>query len=237
MRYFITILTIIILYLLTGCFAKEKKDSENKRSQTYIEREEIKIINLTFLELIGTDWYYEQPQIPPPPLGSNSTKEDSIRYQNEFEKNIKENENRILDTSRLVVIFNDTLIVYFQPERLIRILKPESFLVNFSVDTSYISILRKLITQNVTRPINLLDITNRGKYELVAPSDESLLNGKFRKIGRVRYSRVEFNEQMDKACFYFDFYYGPRWAYGEIVFMEKQNGIWTIIGHREMWIS
>ena len=65
------------------------------------DKKEMNILNHTFLDLVGTGWYYEPLPIPPMPLWEESTKEDSLQFKSdsiEFEARLY---NREIDTSDL----------------------------------------------------------------------------------------------------------------------------------------
>nr|WP_320021247.1 hypothetical protein [uncultured Draconibacterium sp.] len=237
MKTLIYILTMTCFFHQTYCFGESLNRNIDNQPQIDIDSEEIEIINLTFLALIGTQWYYE-PLLPPPmPLADDATKEDSIKYQDELRIINQKNENRKLDTSRLIVFFKDSLIAYPTSERQTDILEPKNFASNFPVDISYIFLIKKLYSQAISKSIDLRKITEIGKYKILPVSEIETLEGNYKKIGVVRYSRIVFNENRDKACFYFDFLHGPLLGFGQIVFIEKNQGKWTIIGQREMWVA
>ena len=213
------------------------RNTDNIQTQIDIESEEIEIINSTFLTLIGTHWYYERLIPPPIPLSQDATKEDSIEYKKELERINEKNKNPKPDTSRLVVFFKDSLIAYPESERNSRFLEPKSFIMNFSVDSSFIPLLKELYKLNEAKSIDLKNITNRGRFEIHPLDETKEVNGNFKRVGYLRYSRIAFSKNLDRACFYFDFLNSPLNGYGLIVFLEKRQGKWIIIGQREMWIA
>jgi len=53
----------------------------------------------------------------------------------------------------------------------------------------------------------------------------------------ITYSRIIYNENNDKGCFYFENYCAGLCGSGQLVFVEKENGIWKIKLKIIDWIS
>jgi hypothetical protein len=230
-------MTFTCFFQQTYGLGKSLSRNIDNKPQSEIDFEEMKIINLTFLTLIGTQWYYESLLPPPMPLTEDATKEDSIKHQNEIKRINEQNRNRKFNTERLVVLFKDSLIAYPKSERNTKLLEPKSFVVNFPVDSSYIPLVKKLYYINESKSIDLDDITKKGRYELFPFSEIGKVQNDYKNVGKVRYSQIAFDENMNRACFYFDFLHGPKFGYGVIVFLEKKQGEWIIIGQKEIWIA
>lgn len=64
-------------------------------------------------------------------------------------------------------------------------------------------------------------------------------NGDFN--GDLKFSRVIFNENKTKACYYFEQYVSigisRGWGMGVVVFAEKRNGKWIFVNVKEIWIA
>lgn len=213
-----------------------KKDEKEYTQEDLIEKEEIKLINLTFLELVGTSYYFEKQPFPPMPIPDNATKfeirNDSINRLQYF----KLINNKKLDTTTLVIFFKDTLINYHN--NLSKSYKTNSFtFTDQNEDTIYNELLKELFEYKQPRVINISEIKFTGRYELHLPEDETKLEFSFRKIGHMRYSRIIFNNEMNKACFYFEFICGPLCGEGAIVLLKKVNGVWQIKGYRNVWVG
>ena len=218
---------IILFGILTGC--------DNAVSEQ--DFEESNVINQTFVEIMGTGWYYEPLPIPPMPLEENSTKEDSIRFNNEkIESQFRLN-NRKLDTSELQVYVFDTLVTYKGGRELESILTQENFENNFPVDTSWVKLIGKLNRIEKTSKLDLTEINQTGKYTLVSYQEFKDTTGTKRKIGTIVFSRVAFDENKTRGVFYYSFVCGGLCGSGSIVFVEKIDNKWQIIGQREMWVS
>jgi hypothetical protein len=218
--------TLILILFLFGC---DHSDSSKNVEQ-------IQIINDTFVELLGTEWYFESLPIPPIPLSENSTKKDSLKFKREIELHKKLRENRKLDTSRLLVNLYDTLFL-IEDKEYRRFLDPAVFERNFNIDTTWIPLLNRLLNFKDKQSINISEITNTGNYDLVTQNqfNDSTING--RKIGIVYYSRIAFNDDKNRGVFYYEFYHGRRWAHGSVIFVEKKDDKWIVIGQRVMWVA
>ncbi|HRZ48519.1 MAG TPA: hypothetical protein P5338_03900, partial [Bacteroidales bacterium] len=92
-------LIIIVIAFLSSCIS----------TTTEKENEELNILNQKFIELIGTEWYYEPLPIPPMPIWEESTREDSLRFEKESAEFEVLLNNRKLDTTVLKIYLFDTL--------------------------------------------------------------------------------------------------------------------------------
>jgi hypothetical protein len=199
--------------------------------------EEINILNQKFLELVGTEGYYEPLPIPPMPLGEESSRKDSIQYEiesAEFDSLLK---NRKLDTSVLKIYLYDSLTTYKSNDFLEGMLSPNNFEANFPVDTTWIKLIRKLNQIESPIYIDLNQITKTGNYTLVSKSELQDTTDNKRKIGTMVMSRIAFDNDRKKGVFYYSFVCGSLCGWGNLVFIQKEGHEWKIIGQREMWIS
>ena len=218
---------MLLIGNMSGCVnSMSEKDSE-----------EINIITQNFVELMGTRWYYEPLSIPPMAVAKNSTKEDSIRFNNEIIESQFRLNNRKLDTSELQVFLFDTLVTYKGDREFESILSPENFENNFPVDTSWIKLIGKLNQIEKTKKLDLTEINQIGKYTLVSYQEFKDTTGTKRKIGTLVFSRVAFDKNKTRGVFYYSFVCGGLCGGGSIVFVEKIDDKWQIIGQREMWVS
>ena len=202
-----------------------------------VEKEELNVLNQTFIELVGTEWYYEPLPPPPMPLWEKSTRDDSLRFIKdsiEFETQLN---NIKLDTSELKMFLYDTLTTFKSYDRLERILTPNNFQANFPVDTSWIRLIRKLNQIEKPKKLNLTKINQTGNYSLVSETEFKDTTDNKRRIGIVTLSRVAFSENKERAIFYYSFSCGRLCGWGSIVFVERKGEEWKIVGQREMWVS
>ncbi len=63
----------------------------------------MELLNDIFLELVGTQYYYEELPIPPMPLEFAENKQDSLNYQIEKEKSDEAFDNPKLEKADLVI--------------------------------------------------------------------------------------------------------------------------------------
>lgn len=218
---------IIILGFLTSCNSATIEK----------EAEELNVLNQTFMELVGTEWYFEPLPVPPMPLCAESTKEDSLRFKKEsieFETLLN---NRKLDTSELKIFLYDTLTTYKSNDFLEGVLTNRNFDANFPVDTSWIKLIRKLNQMDAPLNFNLTEINQTGNYNLVSQEEFNDTTDNKRRIGIMTLSRVAFSENLKRGVFYYSFYCGRLCGWGNIVFVEKKGDEWKIVGQREMWVS
>ncbi|WP_316786102.1 hypothetical protein [Pedobacter frigiditerrae] len=59
--------------------------------------------------------------------------------------------------------------------------------------------------------------------------------------GTLTFSRVVFNKQKNKACYYFEQYIligtSRGWGVGNVVYAEKKNGNWVFVKEENIWIA
>ena len=218
---------MIILGLLTSCISKT----------TEKESEELNILNQKFIELVGTEDYYEPLPVPPMPLWEESTREDSLRYEKESAEFENLLTNRKLDTSVLKIYLYDSLTTYESNDFLDGMLSPKNFEANFPVDTTWIKLIRKLNRIESPKRIDLSQITQTGKYTLVTRPEFNDTTDNKRRIGAMTMSRVAFSADNNRGVFYYDFVCGSLCGGGSLVFIEKEGKEWKIVGQREMWVS
>jgi len=162
---------------------------------------------------------------------------DWEKYYREVEEFEYKLNNRKPDPSRLVVLFSDTLIIFNRTSSLNSILTEKGFKQNFEVDTTWRYLAIKLVDSiQYTKKINLSEIIETGRYELESPNNYEKKEGE-RIIGAITFSRVAFNDDLNKGCFYYSFYCGNECGEGVMFFVKKEDGKWIIEGSRELWIS
>jgi hypothetical protein len=220
-------LIIIVLASLSSCIS----------TTTEKENEELNILNQKFIELIGTEWYFEPLPIPPMPIWEESTREDSLRFEKESAEIKVLLNNRKLDTTVLKIYLFDTLTTYESNDRIERILNLENFEANFPVDTSWIKLIKKLNQIESPKRLDISKITQTGNYTLVTKSEFNDTTDNKRRIGSMTMSRVAFSTDNRRAVFYYTFSCGRLCGWGSIVFVERKGEEWIIVGQREMWVS
>jgi len=234
MKLLINILFFLISTLLKG--------------QNFDSKEELKVYNTVFVEIIGKEYYYEEPPIEPISLRDCKSQEDSTIFNiwktkfNDWIVNPK------IDTSNLVIAFNSTLIYTSKSisEAIKNKIKYTSQHIPDSVDfKNYTILLETLIDCNKysSIQININDLSNTGRFELrnleqFRKDNPSYTKIKgFRLIGDVSLSRVCFNKEFNKGVFYMDFVCGGDCGSGIIFLISKINGEWIIKGKIPLWVS
>lgn len=234
---------IIKLIIAVGLF-----NSISCFGQNFNSKKELKVFNSVFIDLIGTHYYYERPLTPPVPLEYCETHEDSLLF---FQRNTEIEEqiqNPKVDTSRLVIAFNKTLILPSIDEIKTtknRIDNPKYFVPDSIIIDDFIPLLTTLIDSNKYSPIQirLSDIENTGRYELRDLKQFRIDNPRytkikgFRFIGDMMFSRVYFNDSYDKGVFYRYFLCGGDCGSGDIILVEKKENKWIIKWTLNLWVS
>ena len=145
--------------------------------------------------------------------------------------------NRQADTSILVLLVNDSLIQCTENEFLNSLLSIDKFKLNFNIDSTWRTLALELVNKNTkSKKFDFNYVAEIGKYMLYN-SDTYLQKSGERVIGNAAFSRVVFNDNKTRGCFYFQFVCGPLCGHGVIVFVEKVNNKWQIEGNREVWVS
>lgn len=221
------LITIIISAYFTSC------SDPNTESKV----EEVRILNQNFLELVGTNWYYEPLPIPPAPISEESTRDDSIKFRKDTLEYGALLDNRQLDTSVLKIYLLDTLTTYKDLSLLEKISSPTYFEANFSINTSWIKLVRKLIKFDNPERFDINQVTETGNYTLVTESEFEDTTDNKRRIGRMTMSRVALSPDNKRGVFYYTFTCGGLCGWGSLVFVERKGSEWKIIGQRGMWVS
>ena len=191
------------------------------------------------IELDGVE--YSSPPINEDSLREVELKEfENFDWDNYYEKRREFKaflKNRPLDTANLVVLVHDSLIDYPRDRISKYILTEEGFELNFEVDVSWRDLAIKVVDSlNQTVDFPLSKITRTGKYHLATPQNYKE-DSKDRVVGFVKISRVALDEQEARACFIFSFHCGGHCGEGVMVFAEKLNDQWVIVGRRQLWVS
>lgn len=84
--------------------------------------------------------------------------------------------------------------------------------------------------------LNLDSVKNVGLWQLIPVEKGQDID---LEIGKklITYSRIVFNDTKTKGAFYFQDRCAGLCGKGEIVFVEKINGIWTIVDEVFLWVS
>ena len=214
MKLFIFFFSIVLISCNPSI---EKKESNipktNQSTLKYAEKEDYKVINSCFIHLA----------ISGPP----GTKRD-FGY-----------ENRINDN------YPDSLL---EDQYVIQFLKGMNDSIGFNLnindvdyffkrlkDSSFIELGRRILLDTSTSlKLDLSKINNTGIFRLKATHKELKLEI---SEGIFIFSRISYNVNKDKACFYFENICSGLCGSGRFVFVQKINGIWEIKEELLNWIS
>ena len=83
--------------------------------------------------------------------------------------------------------------------------------------------------------LELEKLTNVGEYHLRPVDYEQTKQDRI--VATLTFSRVVFNEDRTKACYYYKEYCGPLCGYGYLVFAERTAGSWKLKAKHQLWIS
>jgi len=156
-------------------------------------------------------------------------KRDSIEYE-ELVKNPP------YDSSTLVILVWDSLYDYKPNEFNQRITTSEMYSQNFNVDSTWRPLVIELIDSvQDERKFPFERLENTGRFNLKPYSYDTLENDRI--IGKIWFSKVVFNDSLDRGCYYYGFLCGRLCGWGYIIFVEKKNDKWVIVGARELWVA
>ena len=231
------VLVSILLSVLVCCLPK----TDNTNS-------EMELLNDIFLELVGTEYYYEKLPIPPMPLEYAENNQDSINYEIEKVKFDEAFDNPQLEKADLVLGIEP---YHLNPKMEFRDWETEksSFPRMYYRDSLHSKDFDKLLSQLVDSTIfhkgklELTKLTKTGRYiikdlgQLEKQNKEYWKNTDYRYIASIRFSDFRINREKDKALFYFSFLCGDLCGSGEIIFCIKEDGKWKIVDRNTLWVS
>ncbi|MBN2893513.1 MAG: hypothetical protein JXL97_16700 [Bacteroidales bacterium] len=220
------VLIISFLILLTSC----------ERNQPNEISTELKAINDVFVELIEDTFYYHQflPPPPPPPLNAKDSL-NNIEYEKQVDKKYQEVKS---DSFKIILAINDSLIstaTHLENDWL------KSYFSSDSIAQKYGYAFTSLVQgakRNNFIDINLISKTGRFelKYKSGLKADE-FWSSNPDVYGFIVFSRIYFNQNMDRAVFYFGHICAPLCGAGYIVKIYKENEIWKIDKKIGLWVS
>jgi len=102
-----------------------------------------------------------------------------------------------------------------------------------SVRKDYRRIFNRLLAKKSRQEFKLNQITNVGLFRVKKPNYKSLNIGEHHLV----FSRIIYNHSKNKACFYYENYCDGMCSFGKLIFLEKRNGIWTVIEKDLIWVA
>lgn len=258
---------ILLATILVGCSIQNSHEKE--------------VINATFMDIVGTDYYKEPLPIPPyRPIHPDSIYneiESDIELTIEIEGEAYEpkdslalakekayERNRLLkeyndfdwdqykkdslewhnqlkyvkrDKKNVVLLVNDSLI---NPNLdfldLTFKLTEVGFQTNIQLEEPWRQLMIQLVESDFrSKYLKFEELTNIGDYQLQPINFEPTESD--RVVAILTFSRVVFDENKTKACYYYKEYCGSDCGYGYMVFVERINGEWNLKAKSQLWIS
>ena len=208
---------LLLLFSALILLSCNSNSSQDQIIEEFPVEDDYKIINSTFVHLV----------LPAPPEFKRKFGYDNYLFN---EKNVPEEyKNEIYFTQYLVSVFDST---GFHSK-----LKLSVEQLSKLDDIDFRKLGEKLVSEkNRSIKLDTAQIKNIGLQKLI-PVD---INQKIEsEIGEkiITFSRIVYNQQKDKACFYFENNCSGLCGYATFVFVEKVNGIWSIKDEIGDWVS
>ena len=224
MNKIIYIKLFVIILMVLSCSNKQNDQEQ--------------IISLVFNSQIGNQEYFGQvPPVPPlPPNFEDLQKHKSIEvarqnlktdeWKNYFEEErrydsrVVEWKMRMKSLDRKILLYNDINLSQYIIEKIAK------FSNEYGIDIDFLT---------TTRKWDRSDIQNESEYEILNYSefDEQKLDSLH--VGRMGFSEVGFNKEMDKAILYFNWNCEHLCEGGNLVILKKENNIWEIKEILDLW--
>lgn len=146
----------------------------------------------------------------------------------------------ILDTAELFVIVNHKIDTLTKPDiaNILETITSNKNNLDYKMDgdTSFNEALRELCNNKLS--FDTIDVNKlKTEFNFKIYSDRYFPDDDVRRTGEVRFSKIAFSNEKNKAAIYTSFICGRLCGTGQILFFEKVNGIWKYIRTWEMWVS
>lgn len=232
---------LIIIWLCAMCMV-------SCSTSTTPAKENVTLLNNVFLELIGTDYYNEEPPLPPMPLEYAKTKQDSIEFFQKQSKLKEALEHPQLDTIDLVI---GVAPFYINPKQEFRYwdtkdsLFPRAYYSDAIASSDFDQLFIALVdsTQYQKSSFDVHQLNDTGKYqikdlsELEKEDNVYWKSSSYRYVASMYFSDIKMNKTQDKAIFYVIISCGELCGSGRIVFCVKEEGHWKVIERDTLWVS
>jgi hypothetical protein len=204
--------SFLVLTFLSSCV------HHSSMTEKTLEKIEYELISALFPDLTRA-----LPHFAP----EDTTKEAMELFNSKYDKWVSEN------TFELYIY--DSL---FTPDK--------HFYHSIDLDPAFDSVYNSLFQDKSLKSIrfNLSLLPERSNFILIPihpdPNSDTLYKSIAKNdgyMGFFEFSRVAFNKNYSKACFYFARHMGPKSGGGEIIFTEKINRKWTIVERKMIWVS
>jgi hypothetical protein len=146
------------------------------------------------------------------------------------------------DTAQLYMAFDDTMILFSRSYHSEHLKHTRAYFRNNleNIDTSYFPLFDKLVSDTLMmeRRIDIKSFRSKYNYRIIqSDSIEAIRKRGFRIVELHKISRIIFNSNYDKACFYEESTCGGECGGGYLIFIENRNRVWYIIERKLLWVS
>ena len=132
---------------------------------------------------------------------------------------------------------DDTLIIYFNPTLQSSLDKNPLFDRDYKTN----ELIKNLENNRLAkRVIDTVQIKNLQGIKILFESEPDYNTSKYlsdKVIGNLDISRVSFNKEMTVGYFYYSVYCGEDCGWGDLIKIEKKNGVWEITKYISSWVS
>lgn len=213
------------LSILFLCLLFWRCNSQPEIIPIKLQAEELEVIKNTFPNHDPIPWkIFEGPKFPP--KGWHQTKEQREKFKKAMDS-IKRNKSE-----KLIWFVKDTL---FNPANFSSGNKYH-YDPRIKLDTIFFNLEKQLFTSKYPKQVAKLDGLMFGNYVFASADSIKKLN----KIPKryIAITRVVFNANHTKACYYVSYSYPKVYAgNGDMFFAEKKQGIWFLKYIKPYWTS
>lgn len=137
------------------------------------------------------------------------------------------------DKRNLILLVYDSLTTNLN---LTTRLTEKGFRDNIHLEDSWRQLLLKLVEPSSSSEyLELEALTNVGDYQLRPVNYEAAEQDRI--VATLLFSRVVFNKDETRACYYYQEYCGRLCGGGYLVFVERTDGTWKLRATHLLWIS
>ncbi|MCD6113083.1 MAG: hypothetical protein J7J86_07435 [Bacteroidales bacterium] len=165
--------------------------------------------------------------------------QNNAEYENEEIKVINQFLSKLIEADRLSSLnkTDSSLIVYFQTNLICNLEKDPLFKGDYKSN----KLLKRLENNYLgERIIDTTKVDRINKIKFLFENKQSCLKNKYDSdivIGTLNISRISFNKSLTIGYFYYTVYCGEDCGWGDLLRIEKKNGIWEITDYLISWIS
>lgn len=244
---------LLVFLFVMACQSEAKKESllSYEVANQMRAREEERLIDQVFMELVGNVAYYQYMNRFAPVV---TIENEALAVEQRKEAVLKANNQRKQwhenlvksgrpDTLRATIYVSDSLSAYAGHGMKLHFSEEEIQQMFSDLDTTDQTLLRNFQTPALkSRLWDLQTIHQKGKFTIQSFQKfpiETLPSRSDKTIPLLKatFSRVVFNSAFTKACFYREYHCEGRCGRGEIIFAVKEKGTWKIKAQTLVWIA